>query len=484
MISQKRMMGQYGTPQETVNHMVHTLLSYLPASIERPKILDPSTGDGIFTLTLIAEGIDPGLLYAYDIDPTVSTPHSDVNFMTTDFLKADVYEEFDAIIGNPPYKSKRQSEYFLENNEFIKKQFGSIGVHNLYSLFIHKGIQALKPGGILTMIVQDSFLTNVYYKNFRHYLLSQTQIKEIALAPRRLFHKGKADVRTAILILKKKEAGEDENGSLMKLVDRLDNQFYETPLTKNVQYLNQKHFESLPGYNFAINVPFEILQHFQMPYQKFGDVIEGGTGISTGNDRHFLRKYEQIDNFKEWIPFYKNGGVNDGWYYAPKYYIHKDWQIQQEGHPNFTIRNSAFFYRKGITCSSMGVGFSAAYLPKNSLFGVNANFFPENEDDLFYFLGLLNSKLATYMVRKVLNRTNMITSGYIKKLPYAAPSSINKEIVRAASRSLVKEKKLNPHFNTGPLQRTIDEAIYDIYGISKENQGHVEEFCQDILERI
>lgn len=482
MLSPQRNMGQYTTPEETVQYMTHKLLTFLPDQKEDIKILDPATGDGIFIHSLLKEGVPPEQLFAYDLDENVMPPDARINFFHNDFLKIDQTEKFDAIIGNPPYKSKRQSSYFFENARMIQTTFGTIGIHNLYSLFVHKGIQCLKPGGVLSMIIQDSFLTNVYYRNFRKYLLTETEIKEISLAPRRLFHKGKADVRTAILTIKKKNDIKPTK-SQMRLIDRLENQNYDRPPKERIQHLEQGIFERLPGYNFAINVPEEILQHFKMPYKSIGDVLKGGTGISTGNDRHFLRTYDEIDS-NDWIPFYKNGGVKDAWYYEPKYYIHKDWHLHAKNHPGFTIRNRAFFYERGITCSSMGVDFSAAYLPAKALFGVNANLFAENDDDLFYFLGLLNSKLVKYMIRKVLNRTNMITSGYIKKIPYIPPNALQKQTIIDAASTLVEGKKANSSFPVDNFQKTIDDTIYEVYGISLPYQVHVEDFCQNILEKI
>ncbi|MYL69550.1 N-6 DNA methylase [Halobacillus litoralis] len=482
MFSPQRKMGQYTTPQETVQYMTQKLLLELPKK-SGVKILDPATGDGIFIHTLLEEGFSANSLYALDIDRNIAPPHPDVHFYYEDFLKVNQNEQYDAIIGNPPYKSKRQSPYFSENRERIQREFGKIGIHNLYSLFIHKGIQCLKPGGVMTMIVQDSFLTNVYYKNFREFLLKETEIKEIVLAPRRLFHKGKADVRTAIITLKKRNS-ERPASEQMRLVDRLKVQDYDHPPEDTVQFLSQQTFWQMPSYNFAINVPEDILRHFEASYEPLGNVLKGGTGISTGDDRSFLRTFEEGPVPPDWIPFYKNGGRKDAWYYEPKYYIHQDWPAYVEREGNFTVRNRAYFYKRGITCSSMGVDFSAALLPEGSLFGVNANLFPEHEGDLYYFLGLLNSKLIKYMVRKVLNRTNMITSGYIKKIPYIEPDPFQKQVMIETARSIVEKKKEDPSFPTSDWQTIVDQTVYDIYGISSSSRSKVHDFCHNIMEKI
>ncbi|UOQ45202.1 BREX-1 system adenine-specific DNA-methyltransferase PglX [Halobacillus salinarum] len=483
MISQKRALGQFDTPLPTVRYMVESALSHLNKGRDMTGILDPSTGDGIFIKELLNQGIHPEHLYAYDVDSSISTPMPEIHFANQDFLKIESTQKFDAIIGNPPYKSKRESVYFKENKRFLTQQFKEVGIPNLYVLFIYKGLQMLKDYGVLSMIVQDSFLTNVYYKQFREYLLTHTEIKEIILAPRRLFHKRKADVRTAILTLVKKPPSEVDAEQGMKLIDRQFSEHYHAPPAGRMQILEQKTFQNLPGFNYAVNVPSEILNLFQNGYTSLGSVVKGGTGVSTGNDRHFLSKPEEISSEdKDWIPFYKNGGVKDAWYYRPKYYIHKNWRKEAEQHSQFTVRNPAYFYKEGITCSSMGIEFSAAYLPPGSLFGVNANLFTENQEDLYYILGLLNSSLTKYLLRKVLNRTNMITAGYIKKLPYIEPEPNKKQKIAALSSSLVNEKRKDPTYNDRLRADIMDELIFDVYGISFNNRSHVKEFCTNIFE--
>ncbi|RWZ58834.1 SAM-dependent methyltransferase [Halobacillus fulvus] len=480
MFSQQRAMGQYSTPQQTVHYMVDSVLSHL--SNKKPDILDPSTGDGIFIQALLEAGVPSQQLHAYDIDTAVPIPESSIHFRHQDFIKVPNDTKFDAIIGNPPYKSKRQSPYFTKNRAFLEQEFYTIGVHNMYSLFIYKAIQLLKEDGILSMIVQDSFLTNVYYKYFREYLLHHTEIIEIILAPRRLFHKGKADVRTSILTLRKKK--KPNMNTTIRLVDRLEDQHYASPPEERVQYISQDDFALLPNYNFAINVPLEIQSLFHSPYTPLEVVADIVTGISTGNDGYFLRKKEEMEYTDGWIPFYKNNGSKDAWYYEPKYYIHQNWEANYKRHPRFTIRNPSFFYKEGVTCSSMGVKFSASYMPKGSLFGVNANLFPKQQEDLMYFLGLLNSNLVKYMLRKVLNRTNMITCGYLKNLPYLEPSYTNKTIIKELAEDLVQRKKVTPDADTSGQEKEINEVIYDIYGISEESRHHIDEFCADMLEKL
>ena len=64
----------------------------------------------------------------------------------------------------------------------------------------------------------------------------------------------------------------------------------------------------------------------------------------------------------------------------------------------------------------MGLPFSVAYKPSGAVSGVNATIFPKHED-VFWLMGYLNSSFITYIVRGVLIRSNMITSGYVSRIP-------------------------------------------------------------------
>jgi len=492
MTSTKRALGQYSTPSETVDYMISLVWSHIQ-SADNPTVLDPAVGDGVFVDRLTQHGVPPSQIFAYDIDEravtSLATRHRQV--LHQDFLQVDD-GNYDLIIGNPPYKSKRESTYIQTNRTCLEQQFSGIGLHNLYSMFTVHAIRNLKEGGFVCFIVQDSFLTNVYYSHFRRYILNHCKIHKITLAPRRLFHHTDADVRTAILLLEKytqtgPAADEERANHNMALTDRLadESELWSTPMHK-LQYIPQRLYTHMDQSNFFVNVPLQIIDLIEHCKLRLADVVRGGTGISTGDDAQFLRKVNDIPAAEadEWIPFYKNGGVKDAWSYQTSYRIHRDWQTNGAQSKDFLIRNADCYLQEGITCSSMGVAFSAAYLPVGCLFGVNANFFTNSREDLFYILAFLNSKLARYMVRAVFNRTNMVTAGYLKRLPYIEPTSVLKRQVVDLAASIVRSIQENPEFEYIHLHATVDSLIYQIYGISPEDTQHIERFCANLNESI
>lgn len=485
IFSLKRQKGAYETPYKTALHMVDLVLPFITNESE---ILDPSAGDGVFIQALIDRGVHTSQITAHDInnEKIQNLLELGIQCRCTDTLLED-YPLKDIIIGNPPYKSRRKSLYMKTHRKELEKRYAIIGLYNLYSLFIVNAIQHLKCEGILCFIVEDAFFTNRYYQGFREFILNKSSILEIKLAPWRLFHGSHADVRTAIITLKKKvctssQENKEDKQHLMRLIDRLASEReYENP--PKVQNVPQIEYRKMPDQKFFVGVPLSIIRMVQNPPARFGDIAKGGTGISTGNDDKYLRPALEVEsNSESWVGFYKSG-QRTPYYYKTPYFIEKNYQINVEADPkNFLVRNEQFFFKEGITCSSVGRKFSAAYMPPGNLFGVNANFFFDNEEDLYYSLGFLNSKLVQYIARKVIHRSNIIATSFLKEIPFRTPSIKQKMEVTAIVKNIVTSMINNPNYNFISEAERIDMIIFDLYGISNKIKREIESFCRNIID--
>jgi len=211
--------------------------------------------------------------------------------------------------------------------------------------------------------------------------------------------------------------------------------------------------------------------------------VEGGTGISTGNDRKFLKRREEVENNPNWVPYYKNGARRAYWY-NPEYFIERDYKKYSTTIKNYLVRNEKYFFKEGISCSSVGVRFSAAYMPAGSLFGVNANFFFKDRDTMFYVLGLLNSKIAWYFARKVLIRTNNISASYLRLLPYKEPNPKEKKYISKIVQKIVKALQKNPNYDYSSIQMELNEKFYKIFGLNKQTIKEIEKFCENFYEEL
>ncbi len=110
---------------------------------------------------------------------------------------------FDIIIGNPPYVDARKIAHSGEREIYDAMKYESAKKKiDLYILFLERGINLLKDGGYLGMIVPDKFLSLPYGEAIRQFILNHCIVQAIVdLSQNRVF--ADATVDNVILILRK-----------------------------------------------------------------------------------------------------------------------------------------------------------------------------------------------------------------------------------------------------------------------------------------
>lgn len=169
-VSKRVSLGQFFTPRS----LRLRLISRLPR-LRKPRVLDPACGTGEFLLTAKDYFIDPQL-YCWEIDEELVkiaekiVPEAKIELV--DSLTKPFREEFDIVLGNPPY-------YEFKPDESVKARFKEIlyGRTNIYSLFIYLGIRLLKPSGYLAYVVSSSMNNGAYFKKLRDYVLKTCDIE-------------------------------------------------------------------------------------------------------------------------------------------------------------------------------------------------------------------------------------------------------------------------------------------------------------------
>lgn len=138
------------------------------------RVLEPSAGDGAFSRRL------PGCT-ALELDPSVAPDGAQV----MDFFAYPLTEQFDTVIGNPPYVRHQDilpaTRERLDSTLFDRRS-------NLYLFFIEKCVRHLRPGGELIFIVPRDFIKLTAARRLNAWLFEQGSITDfIETGDARLF---------------------------------------------------------------------------------------------------------------------------------------------------------------------------------------------------------------------------------------------------------------------------------------------------------
>lgn len=152
-------LGQVFTPPQVVDFM-------LGLCQNTGRILEPSAGDGAFVSALASKQAD---FVGIEIDAQVAPPEASV----MDFFDYPLSEQFDSIVGNPPYVRFQdippETRKKLNSPLFDKRS-------NLFLFFIEKCIRHLKPGGELVFIVPRELSKLTAAKKLNAWLATQGSI--------------------------------------------------------------------------------------------------------------------------------------------------------------------------------------------------------------------------------------------------------------------------------------------------------------------
>lgn len=472
----KRENGYYSTPEFISKYLTYELLALNPSG---EKVLDPATGNEELLKYFFSEGKQ---IDSFDIEDYGVKRFS--NFQKRDFI--DYYNEkksalffsnsidldYDYIIANPPYNC-HEIDYIKEHKTQLKSLFGQIGAHNMYSMFLSAIIDISKEGALIGVIISDSFLTATMHSALRSQILRECSIHQLILCPTDLFWDQKADVRTCIMILQKGVQFQKKVKILNRPLNKLDlknkletRKFDEVAIEKLI-LTNKK-----PLNQFIVDVDSEIIELFE--YNKIGDLFQCVTGISTGNDKKYLSEIQK-KGFE--IPFYKNPGSRK-FKTTPDAFLINNFLEESEIVKDFMVRNKSLLFKEGITCSSMGLPFSACYLPENSTFGVNANIFTPKED-IHWMISYLNSSLVTYIVRAVLIRSNMVTSGYISQIPVLSFDPIEKNQL-----SQIAHEIYNDNIKLDKALSQIDLLVFKKVNFPNHIVLKIKDFALNLNKRV
>lgn len=393
---------------------------------------------------------------------------------------------FDVVIGNPPYVQ------FFENQSYYDKSYATSKCGDLYALFFEKGLEILKYGGLFSFITPSLFIKGIRYNSLRSFLLKNTLIVQIKDQGDGVFEN--VQMPTAIFTaIKMKNSTQDWNAFI-------------------------------PGGNIVLkiekkSIPFASLCKIKRGMEIGKDKVVGYNPslikILTGEDvsRYLIKRYQSVNlttfnEFKKEEEFF-NGErlvIRETGNRITCLYIDESVQ-QNRSLYSILIENKDVDYKYvlGIINSSL------IQFYYRSKFAANTDIFPkiriaqvkelpiiivkkENQiplidkvDEIIKDLSLQNDlhKNFIFFLRSKLNikssykMEKMFDLDFCDFLPELKKSSINIDLNEEAKWLNYfreqKQKSMDFRVKISKTDKQIDQMVYELYGLTKEEIQIVEE---------
>ena len=340
-------------------------------------------------------------------------------------------QKYDVVVTNPPYMPVSNSSASLQN--FVKKNYPDSKT-DMFAVFIERVAQLTKPNRYSAMITMHSWMFLSSYEKLRSKILETDTVNMAHLGARAFEEIGGEVVQTTAWIERKTDLKQFK-ATYKRLVDENSQTAKEQAfLNKNDNAYNitKTNFSKIPGSPIAYWANEATIRAFEN--KSVGYYGDPKQGFATGSNDRFLRFWNEVsiqnigfdcknrniakESKKKWFPCNKGGGFRR-WFGNNNYVA--NWENDGFEMTSFTgsvIRNPQYYFRKGITWSSLTSGkLSMRYSPEGFIFESKGSVcFLKNDDNLLYLLGLLNTEVVAKMLL-ILSPTLDYHEGPMSKVP-------------------------------------------------------------------
>lgn len=418
--------------------------------------------------------------------------------------------KFDVCCTNPPYMgsgnmSKTLSDYLKINYKDTKM--------DLSTVFMERTMSMCCQNGLISMINIPVWMFITSYENLRAYILTSKILINMLHFGRGVF--GSDFGTTAFVIMN--DSVKNYSGRYQKLfsrqgaVDSLDEKekwFYEG---KDTFYSKQDSFLSIPGYPIAYSSSQNFRNNFDaFPALQDNCAVKNGLG-TMDNDR-FLRFWYEVkinaitfnastrDEFLKlngkWAPYNKGGSARK-WYGNRELIV--NWKNDGEeirelakGASGGRIVSVDYYFHESISWSYISQGkFAVRYFPTGTIFdSIGTSCFPHNNNDLYKYLGVLNTKVVTSYLN-ILAPTLAFNPGSVGKTPINISDASN-SVTEIVHQNIIISKEdwnnfeISWDFTKHPFikgEKTILES-YDKWTSECENRFNTLKANEEELNRI
>ncbi|RIW32680.1 BREX-1 system adenine-specific DNA-methyltransferase PglX [Bacillus salacetis] len=340
---------------------------------------------------------------------------------------------YSVVCTNPPYMG--QSGMGPKLSKYVKDNFPD-SKSDLGTVFMEVCSNLTCENGYFSIINIPSWMFLGSFEKLRRKLIENTTFSSLLHLGRGIFG---ADFGTTAFVIRNSII-QDYVGSYKRLfesqsavdsLEKKENRFF-TDVTYTNKQKNYLLINGSPITYWAKDIDLKIFKE----NSKLGELAEPKQGLATADNNRFLRQWHEVSyekiglGFKnsfeaqkselKWFP-YNKGGAFRRWFGNSEYVI--NWEndgYELRNYKNSVIRSPQFYFKEALTWSKVTIGgFSIRYIPNGYLFdvaGCSIFFDKESEDNIYYFLALLNS-VVTKRILAFLSPTVNYEVGHIASIP-------------------------------------------------------------------
>lgn len=300
------------------------------------------------------------------------------------FLEA-VRHRYDAVLMNPPF-----GEPVAESKPYLRAVYPWLPTkdYNLLAAFVGRGVELCVPSGYMGAITSRAGMFLKTFENWRREVLLENKVITLVDLGHGVMEQ--ALVEAAAYVIARDSPEHDTAGTYIRLLKEPDRpsalanavgDARRATDNSNVYVARQRDFTVVPGLRLAYWAGVSMLRLFGEYPRLEGSGRAARQGLATGDNFRFVRTWWEVDprrisHFREdtrrgkpWVLYAKGGEYSPFW--ADLHLVvnlQDDGQLIKES-PGSVIRNSAFYFKPGVTWTSRTASaFGPRILPSGAAF--------------------------------------------------------------------------------------------------------------------